>query len=294
MSFDKTSILQLKKLDMKKISKDSTILVLGRRRSGKSILIRDIMYHHRHIPAGIVFSGTEQVSPFFGKFIPESYIYSEYQPEVVKNLMNKQQIRIDKATIQGTDPKLPNLFIVLDDLTQDANIWKKEDTVKSIFFNGRHYNIFFIFALHYTKDITPNLRNNIDYVFIFHDANENNQRQIHKDYCGMIPDFKTFQNIMESCTENHGCLVVKLAGGSESKLTDQIFWYRADANLPDFKIGSTKMWQYHKQKYNKFHRKESERKQLIYDKTKEKYPNNHTLKVIVDKNDIINDYSSSC
>ncbi len=53
MSFDKTSILQLKKLDMKKISKDSTILVLGRRRSGKSILIRDIMYHHRHIPAGI-------------------------------------------------------------------------------------------------------------------------------------------------------------------------------------------------------------------------------------------------
>ena len=42
--------------------------------------------------------------------------------------------------------KLPenNMFIVLDDMLHDAQSWKKDKTIKSIFFNGRHYNFLFI------------------------------------------------------------------------------------------------------------------------------------------------------
>ena len=62
--------LELKKFKIKSILPDATILCLGKRRSGKSWLVRDIFYHHRDIPSGLVFSGTEEASPFFGDFIP--------------------------------------------------------------------------------------------------------------------------------------------------------------------------------------------------------------------------------
>ena len=134
---------------MKNILPDATILILGRRRSGKSFLTRDIFYHHKNIPSGVVFSGTEEASPFFGNFIPDSFIHSEYDPELMESIMNHQKKKIREAKADGLSESgkhaSNNLFIVLDDMLHDAQNWKKEKTIKSIFFNGRHYNFLFIF-----------------------------------------------------------------------------------------------------------------------------------------------------
>ena len=64
--------------------------------------------------------------------------------------------------------------------------WKKEKTIKSIFFNGRHYNILFILTMQYPLGITPELRSNIDYVFITHHHLD------HSSNMGMFPRAKIF------------------------------------------------------------------------------------------------------
>ena len=46
--------LQLKKFDPKKMGDDRICVFIGKRNTGKSYLIRDIMYHKKHIPTGIV------------------------------------------------------------------------------------------------------------------------------------------------------------------------------------------------------------------------------------------------
>ena len=54
--------LQLKKFDPSKIGDDKVCVFIGKRGTGKSTLVTDIMYHKRHLPVGIVMSGTEDAA----------------------------------------------------------------------------------------------------------------------------------------------------------------------------------------------------------------------------------------
>jgi hypothetical protein len=243
--------LKIAKFDMSQLMSDATILLLGKRRSGKSWLTRDILYHHRHIPAGVIFSGTESVSPFFGDFIPDSFIHTEYKPELIEEMMSRQRRKIREAKDSGKseDGKLANnnRFIVMNDLQQDATAWKKDKTIKNIFFNGRHYNYLFILTLQYMMGITPELRSNLDYVFIFNESSIKNKRKIYEDYAGIIPSFDYFCNILEFCTQDHQCLVIKTSGNT---FEESVFFYKAEYRS-GFRLGHKSLWKFHDKKYNK-------------------------------------------
>ena len=57
--------LEVRKFDPSVIKADSVIALVGKRQSGKSYLLREILSYHRSIPAGIVISPTEQANQFF-------------------------------------------------------------------------------------------------------------------------------------------------------------------------------------------------------------------------------------
>ena len=82
--------IEINKFNMENLQDDATILVLGRRRTGKSWLVRDIFFHRQYIPSGIVFSSTEGVSPFFSDFIPDIYIHPKYNPDIIETILLKQ------------------------------------------------------------------------------------------------------------------------------------------------------------------------------------------------------------
>ncbi|MDD4938251.1 MAG: ATPase/DNA packaging protein [Candidatus Shapirobacteria bacterium] len=275
--------LRISKFDIKSIMSDATILLLGRRRSGKSFLCRDILYNHRHIPAGVVFSGTEAVSPFFSDFIPDSFIHTEYKPELINSMMDRQKrkIRETKESGQSTDGKTAknNRFIILDDLQHDAQTWKKDKTIKSIFFNGRHFNYLFILTLQYLMGITPELRSNLDYVFLFHESSIKNRRKIFEDYCSVIPSFEYFCNIMDVCTSDHKCLVIKTNGEG---FENSVFWYKAKERK-NFKIGGSTVWKYHNRKYNKNYAQDGDGDNKFRDEYKKKFGHAKKLKVMVSR-----------
>ena len=255
-----------------------------------SFLTRDIFYHHQHIPSGVVFSGTEEASPFFGDFIPDCFIHPEYDPELIENVLTKQKKKIRESKLQGKSDtgKHPanNIFIVLDDMLHDAQNWKKEKTIKSIFFNGRHYNILFILTMQYPLGITPDLRSNIDYVFVFNEPSIKNRKKIYDDYGGMIPTFDYFCNILDSCTQNHECLVIKTSSNS-TDLKDQIFWYKAESHS-NFYTGHPKLWKFHNSNYNIKYEEQNEKDHEKVQKLKKKFANTKKLKVLINKDgDII-------
>lgn len=251
-----------------------------------SWLVRDIFYHHKHIPSGVVFSGTEEANPFFGEFIPDCFIHSEYDPSLIENIMNKQKRKIRDAKNTGSkDGKCPanNLFIVFDDMLHDAQNWKNDKTVKNIFFNGRHYNFLFILTMQYPLGITPALRSNIDYVFIFNEPSVKNRRKIYEDYAAMLPSFDHFCNILDACTQNHECLVIKTSGNS-SDLRNIVFWYKAESH-EDFKVGHEKFWKFHNQHYNKNYEDDNHDVEEKVNELKEKFARTKKLKVIVSRQD---------
>ena len=62
--------LNLKPFDPSKMKTHSVIVCIGRRHSGKSILIRDILFNKKsELPVGLVMSHTDHLGHFYDKFI---------------------------------------------------------------------------------------------------------------------------------------------------------------------------------------------------------------------------------
>ena len=75
--------LQLKKFDPSKIGDDKVCVFIGKRGTGKSTLVTDIMYYKKHIPVGIVMSGTEDGNHYYRQFVPDLFIYGDYNKSAI-------------------------------------------------------------------------------------------------------------------------------------------------------------------------------------------------------------------
>ena len=233
--------LKLKKFDMSSIKSDKVVLFIGKRETGKSFLVRDLLWHNRDLPVGTVISGTEGANQFYSKMIPSIFIHDEYTPEIINNFVKRQGRLIKKqvggvAEYQNIDPRA---FLILDDCLYD-NSWVKDKNVRSLFMNGRHYKAFFIITSQYSLGIPPNLRTNVDYVFVLRETIHSNRRRLYEQYCGMFPTYEFFCTVMDQCTENFECLVID-NNSKSSKLEQQAYWYKAEPH-PDFRLGADILW----------------------------------------------------
>jgi hypothetical protein len=107
--------------------------------------------------------------------------------------------------------------------------------------NGRHWKVMLIITMQYPLGIPPNLRTNIDYVFILREPYLTNRKRIWENYASMFPTLEAFCSVMDQTTENYECLVIH-NNAKSNKLNDQIFWYKAE-NHPNFKLGSREFWE---------------------------------------------------
>ena len=233
--------LKLKKFDMSSIKSDKVVLFIGKRETGKSFLVRDLLWHNRDLPVGTVISGTEGANQFYSKMIPSIFIHDEYTPEIINNFV-KRQGRLIKKQVGGA-PEYQNIdpraFMILDDCLYD-NTCVKDKNVRSLFMNGRHYKAFFIITSQYSLGIPPNLRTNVDYVFVLRETIHSNRRRLYEQYCGMFPTYEFFCTVMDQCTENFECLVID-NNSKSSKLEQQAYWYKG-SDHPDFRLGADILW----------------------------------------------------
>jgi hypothetical protein len=237
--------VSLKKFDMARIPQDAVAIFIGRRRTGKSTLVRDLLFHHKEMPLGTVISGTEESNSFYGKMIPPLFIHGEYTPFILANFVKRQKMimaRIMREQASGGKSRLdPRSFMILDDCMYDDS-WTHDKNIRYLFMNGRWLKVFFIITMQYPLGIQPALRTNVDYVFILREPYTNNRKRIYENYASAFPSFEFFCQIMDQCTQNYECLVIDNTSQS-SKLEDCIFWYKADIH-PDFRIGAPEFWQH--------------------------------------------------
>ena len=69
MSGKKDIEINLKPFNMKKVPRESIIVLLGKRNTGKSVLVKDILYHKRDIPVGTVISHTDNLTHFYAQIV---------------------------------------------------------------------------------------------------------------------------------------------------------------------------------------------------------------------------------
>ena len=235
----------IKRFDMKRIPQDAVVIFIGRRRTGKSTLVRDLLFHHQDMPLGTVISGTEESNSFYGKMIPPIFIHGEFNPIILDNFVKRQKMIMGKIQndlkIQVKSKLDPRSFMILDDCMYDDS-WTHDKNIRYLFMNGRWLKAFFIITMQYPLGIQPALRTNVDFVFILREPYANNRKRIFDNYASAFPSFEFFCQIMDQCTQNYECIVIDNTSQS-AKLDDCVFWYKADVH-GDFRIGAPQFWQH--------------------------------------------------
>jgi len=256
--------LALKKFNLNDISSDKVCVFIGKRETGKSFLVKDLLYYHKELPIGTVISGTEAANSFYGSIVPNLFIHDAYTPEIINNTLKRQKMvikKINKETSKfGKSNIDPRAFLILDDCLYDQS-WIRDQNIRSLFMNGRHYKILFIITMQYALGIPPSLRTNIDYVFILRENYVSNRKRLYEHYAGMFPTFEIFCQVMDQCTEDYNCLVIN-NNAKSNKLEDQVFWYKADPHS-DFKIGAQEFWEHHNSKFNDNYDSEEEQNDFV-------------------------------
>lgn len=241
--------LQLKKFDMSSIAPDKVVVMIGKRNTGKSFLVKDLLWYHRQIPVGTVISATESANCFYGNMVPPIFIHNEYNEDIIQRVLTRQERLINKKRKGGHNAALinPSAYLILDDCLYD-NSWTRSKHIRSLFMNGRHFKMFFIITMQYALGIPPNLRTNIDYVFILRENIVQNRKRLYECYAGMFPNFEVFCQIMDQCTENYECLVIN-NNAQSNRIDEQVFWYKA-SHHPPFRLGKPEVWNYSRRNYN--------------------------------------------
>jgi AAA+ ATPase superfamily predicted ATPase len=206
--------LELKKFDMKRITflkdenKGPVIVLIGRRDTGKSYLVRDLLYHHRDIPIGTVISGTEAGNGFYASHVPKLFIHDEYSSGIIENILKRQKSVMKEVNKQiqmyKTSKIDPRSFVILDDCLYDST-WTRDKLMRLLFMNGRHWKVLLVITMQYPLGCPPTLRTNIDFVFILREPYISNRKRIYDNYAGMFPTFESFCQVMDQCTENYEC-----------------------------------------------------------------------------------------
>jgi hypothetical protein len=203
--------------------------------TGKSTLLKSLMYAKKHIfPTALVMSGSEENTPFYKHFIPDIFIHNQYDEEVCKNFVMRQKHAKDH---------LPNAWamLLLDDCTDNKAIFNS-GLQQGLFKRGRHMRLFYILSLQYALDIRPDIRVNIDGVFILNERNKNIRKKLYENFAGNIPTFEIFCELMNDLTEDYTAIYIDNSG-MRNDWWENVYYYKPP-RTPDFKFGSKDYWKF--------------------------------------------------
>ena len=229
--------LSLRKYDPASCKPFNTHILVGKRGSGKSVLLRNLLYEHRGMhDVGVCCTPTMETADMFREFVPEGLIYNDYNGPVLQRIIAQQRAR------QEAGKKAPRVFIVLDDCGYEKELFSSKNTaMRDLFQNGRHYKCTVYICLQYCTTIPPSFRANTDVVYALREPIIGNQKRLHEFFFGVIETFQNFRRVFGAATENHECLVT-INTASSNSIDDCVFWYKARLDVPRFRLCAPKYW----------------------------------------------------
>jgi hypothetical protein len=239
--FKEIDLPELTEFNPDDIKTDATIVAIGKRRTGKTWIFRNIMYLMRDkFQAGIVISQTDELNHFWSQYVPEKYIYKKYDTSILEAVFRRQKrILNDNSLTDEEKEKQAPFFILLDDVISDSSI-RYDDAMTELFVAGRHYKLFILITTQYAKAITPTLRANTDYCFIMKCVQFRQVEALWEDFASFVTK-QAFAQIIDANTEDNEVLVMSTCPEIKVEPLAMMHWWKAvDPGV--FRMGSEEYW----------------------------------------------------
>ncbi len=246
MDYKKFKIFEFK---LDKMVENPSIVMIAKRGSGKSYVSRDIIYHYRHIPGGVVIAPTDRLSHFYKFFFPDLYIHYDIKDTILRKILMRQLLIIEKAKNKKKEGKWidPSGILIMDDCLSRKKSWAKDESILEILMNGRHYQLTYILTMQTPLGITPDLRLNFDYVFLLKEDSTINKKKLWDNYASVFPTLRTFEQVFSKCTENYKSMVIDNRKPADN-ISEKVYWFKASERK--FSFGSKEFKKIHHTYYD--------------------------------------------
>lgn len=232
------SAIRVRKFEPRTIKESRIIFIIGKRHTGKSVLMRDILYHMPRPDYVLAMAPTEDTLKQFRTFLPECCIFDHFSQEKLERTVTLQRELVNRG-------RKRTVLILLDDCLYQKGVLKS-NAMRSIFFNGRHDHISLVCAAQYMMEVDVSLRTNIDYLFTMRENILTNRQKLFKYYFGQFSRFDDFDKVMTACTQDYKALVMDGTVSTTENPTDCVMWYKAKTDLPEFRLCRPLFWTWSK------------------------------------------------
>lgn len=195
--------IDIQKFDPRKL-KHNTCLIVGKRSTGKTTLINKLLGYLDYSD-DLVFSGVER-----------DCVHTKFDSKLIDKFIDNQK-----------ESKKPGV-VIFDDMTWDHSVFRSKST-RNLILNSKFYKTNILVGVSYCMDIPPDIRANVDYIFIFKENITENIKKLWKWYGGLFDNFEVFHKTVIECTKEFDCLVIDNTNHSY-EINESVFWYNALAS----------------------------------------------------------------
>lgn len=254
------NIIDVSHFNLKMIPPRSTILNYGKRGSGKTTLLcNQLEVVHVDYPLGCAIAPTAAVRLELCKHMPSSLIWPEFDIDKLTAVVSQftestmpdwMEYSNDKKSDKEAKADILNWLLIMDDCGFSEKTFRHV-TFNNMYMNGRQVGQGIILNLQRLRSIGPQLRGQLDYVFLFRDLSKSVQESIHQDFFSFL-DFKTFKALYLRCTEGYNCIVldvqkaqrIRNLGYSSKSTAECIFVYspKPIPQIPSYAMFHPYVW----------------------------------------------------
>ena len=203
---------------------NSSVIIYGRRRSGKTTWVKWFMYWNRYKYDDVYVFSTTSFTGHYQTFVPDHHVFPVFREDIVQMIIDYQK-----------EDSSRTFMVILDDVLDHMADIRKSTALTALFASGRHLNIAVIVCTQYPKALPPVFRQNVDVAVIFGSGSEDLHDMFHKSY-GHALTKRMFAYMMEYHTADHGALIALPCTPSKNPL-DVFRRSKAERINVDFTVG---------------------------------------------------------
>lgn len=224
---------------------DSTCVILGKRRTGKSHLAMDLLGYVGHKYKAIVALTGTKFNGFWQKVMPSEYIHEGYQEHMVQKLLDMQEKRvvecIEQADNHGEHKEDCdcNVLLILDDVASETDL-RNSVPLSMVFTKGRHYKISCWLLSQYAYAMSPAIRANVDLAFILHQTQLRSKEAVADEFLSQIRR-REAGDLLSKFAAGYQVLVVNNTV-PQAELSQVLSIYEAPQELKQEAVGDEEYW----------------------------------------------------
>lgn len=184
------------------IDQYSSSLICGRKKAGKSFLIRSLVHDFvvkKHMADYVIVCTETAFNGDYEQYIPKKYIHTSGGDRILKRILRTQLANIRKG-------KAKNVLLILDDCLGMFDFGSK--LFRAFFSTSRHYRITVMISVQHVNAVPPILRTNAEHVFLLGAQTKASLKATFETFGDDFDNLKAFERYVIDNTVNYNFVFI--------------------------------------------------------------------------------------